>query len=72
MGREHRGSSPRRTSWRPPESARLVNLSFSFVLFLITFLSALHISLGQAWTEGEGVPATCRHCADSGQELDCT
>jgi len=28
--------------------------------------------LGQAWAEGKGELATCRHRADSGQETDCT
>ena len=27
---------------------------------------------GQAWAEGKGVLAACRHCTDSGQEPDCT
>jgi len=33
---------------------------------------SFHAFWGQAWAEGKGVLATCRHCADSGQELDCT
>ena len=36
--------------------------------FVCYSLGAPHIFLGQAWAEGKGVLATCRHCADSGQE----
>jgi len=39
--------------------------------FLLSFhWCALHFR-GQAWAEGKGVLASCRHCADSGQEPDC-
>jgi len=37
-------------------------------LSLCYFLGAHHIILGQAWAEGKGELATCRHRADSGQE----
>ena len=47
---------------------------FSFVFHArspFNFLVAPHIFLGQAWTEGKGELATCRHCADSGLDTDC-
>ena len=37
-------------------------------LSLCHFLNAHHIFLGQAWAEGKGELATCRHCVDSGRE----
>ena len=47
---------------------------FSFVTFLCYFLGAHLIFLGQAWAEGEGELAACRHRADCGQEnwVNCT
>jgi len=47
---------------------------FSFVTFLCGFLGAHLIFLGQAWAEGKGELATCRHCADCGREnwVKCT
>ena len=47
---------------------------FSFVFHArspFNFLVAPHIVLGQAWAEGKGELATCRHCADSGLDTDC-
>jgi len=46
-------------------------------LFLCFFplsisLGASTFFVGQAWAEGKGVLATSRHCADCGQETDCT
>ena len=46
-----------------------------FPLSLICYLlGALYIFLGQAWAEGKGELATCRHRADCGQEkcVKCT
>jgi len=42
--------------------------------FFCSFLGALYIFLGQAWAEGKGELATCRHRADSGRgkRLRCT
>jgi len=40
------------------------------VLFLGSFFCFL--SEGQAWAEGKGELAMSRHCADCGQETDCT
>ena len=48
------------------------SLSRFLSLFLCHFFGARHTFLGQAWAEGKGALATCRHCADSGQEMDCT
>jgi hypothetical protein len=37
-------------------------------LFICHFFGAPSIFLGQAWAEGKGKLATCRHRADSGGE----
>jgi len=63
---------PRLTSWRPQERVR-----FRFIcLFLWSFplQSPWCVSriLGTGLGGGQGVLATGRHCADSGQESDCT
>jgi len=42
--------------------------ALSFVHFLCSSRVISHIFLGQAWAEGKGEIATCRHRADSGQE----
>jgi len=49
----------------------LLSSTFVRLPFLYNLLGA-HIIFGQAWTEGKGELATCSHCADSGQETDCT
>jgi len=74
----YRCSSPRLTSWRPQERCREMDGVFPLSLTparpppFCNFLGAHHIFLGQAWAEGKGELATCRHRADSGQETDCT
>jgi len=50
--------------------AKVLFFVLSFVLharssFFCNLLGANHIFLGQAWAEGAGKLATCRHCADS-------
>jgi len=54
----------------------LSSFPLSFTLALLSFVISLVrltcIFLGQGWAEGKGELATCRHCADSGQETDCT
>jgi len=77
-GGEPRCSCPHPTSWRPQKRVRRCNPMFfpwsvtlASFLFLCNSLGAHHIFVGQAWAEGKGVLATCRHCADSGQETDC-
>ena len=47
---------------------------FSFVTVLCDLLGAHIFPSGQAWAEGEGELATCRHRADCGQEnwVKCT
>jgi len=47
---------------------------FSLVTFFCDLLGAHFIFLGQAWAEGRGELATCRHRADCGQEngVKCT
>ena len=49
-------------------------LSFALLqtFLLCNFLGAHLAFLGEAWAEGNGELATCRHRADSGQETDCT
>ena len=41
-----------------------------FCSFICYFLGAVAIFMGQAWAEGKGKLATCRHRADSGGETD--
>jgi len=58
-------------------AGRRLSFVLSFVLharfpFFCNSLGAHLIFWGQAWVEGKGELATCRHCADSGQETDCT
>ena len=63
-------SFPRLTSWHPQERASPVFFCpFSFVLSFVISLVRFTSFLGQAWAEGKGELATCRHCA---QETDCT
>jgi len=40
----------------------------SFLSFFCHFVGAPSIFLGQAWADGKGKLATCRHRADSGGE----
>ena len=72
--RSYRCSYPRPPSWHPRRRIRGGRATISFVfpslrtLFLCDSLGAYHIFLGQAWAEGNGELATCRHRADSGWE----
>jgi len=80
--RGHNCSSPRRTSWRPHGwRRRRAGVSFpllspssltfallSFVIHLVRFTS----SWDRPRRRAEGALAMSRHCADSGQETDCT
>ena len=43
-------------------------LFFSLLFPLQISLGRIYSFLGQAWAEGKGELATCRHRADSGQE----
>ena len=45
--------------------------SLSHGSFPLSFPLCDHFFVGQAWVEGKGELATCRHRADSGQETDC-
>jgi len=47
-------------------------ICLSHLSFFCDSLGALHFLRGQAWAEGKVELATCRHCADSRQETDCT
>ena len=61
-GRNCRCSCPRPPSWHL--RTRLSGGPLFLCHFLCDFLCARLICLGQAWAEGEGDLATCRHCAD--------
>jgi len=58
------------TGGRMVAVARNLPIFIQWVLFNIR-RRASHFP-GQAWAEGKGVLAVCRHCTDRGQELDCT
>ena len=53
------------------ESRRTGCASPLFLPFVI-FLGCGYSLSGQAWAEGKGMLATSRHCADCGEETDCT
>jgi len=77
-GRNYRCSCTRPPSWRPQTMSRgrahfccfcsLVSLSVSLSAVLSFAISLVRFYLGQAWAEGKGQLATCRHRADSEQE----
>ena len=74
-GNDNHCSYPRLTSWRLRETVMGGGGGFICLficLFLCHFLGAHHILLGQAWAGDKGELSTCRHCADSGLETDCT
>jgi len=72
-GRNCRCCYPRVLSWYPQMRVRdrgMIPFVLSFVRthplsLLCNFLGAHDIFLGQAWAEGKGELAACRHLADS-------
>ena len=71
-GGDHCCSYPCLTSWHPQERAT----SVSILSFPCVFPFAIPLARITPWDRPErkvkGLLATCRHCADSGQETDCT
>ena len=70
-------ASPRPTSRRPQESRGTdgVFLLFFTTARILSFgIFLVRIFVGEAWAEGRGELATCRHHADSGREkrIKCT
>jgi len=84
-GGNRRCSCPHPTSWRPQKQRRHGSGVLSFVLsfviharssllffsFVISLVRTTH-SRDRPGRRAKGVLATSRHCADSGQETDCT
>jgi len=81
VGRSRRCSYPRPPSWHPPKMGSMGRVYISLchfplpksllsaaISFVKTFLGAYLNLLGQAWAEGKGELATCRHRAGSGRE----
>jgi len=71
-GGNYRCSYPRPTSWRRQARSRGGGggCGFPLLLSFVIFLSTFHWD--RPGRRAKGVLATSRHCADCGQETDCT
>jgi len=71
-GGNYRCSYPRPTSWRRQVRSRGTGCAFPLFLPFVISLGASTLYWDRPGRRAKGVLATSRHCADCGQEADCT